>query len=159
MVIVTPALEAPAIVSSFDNIAMVCEAIEESGRHFGVCEDAWPFAEGEIGGDDDRGALVKPADEIEQQLTAGLGEGQIAEFVEDDEVHAGQLIGKPALPGIAGFALKAIDEIHHVVEPATGAGSNTVASNGDRKMGFTGASSAHQHGVALLGEEGPARGI
>jgi hypothetical protein len=28
LVIVTPALEAPAIVSSFDNIAMVCEAID-----------------------------------------------------------------------------------------------------------------------------------
>jgi hypothetical protein len=78
LVIVTPALEAPAIVSSFDDIAVMCEAIEESGGHFGVCEDAWPFAEGEIGGDDYRGALVKPADEIEQQLTAGLGEGQIS---------------------------------------------------------------------------------
>lgn len=50
-----------------------------SGHHFGACEDAWPFAKGEIG--DDRGALVKPADEMEQQLTAGLREGQIAEFI------------------------------------------------------------------------------
>ena len=53
LVIVTPALEALAVVFSFDDIAVVCEAIEESGRHFGVSEDAWPFAEGEIGGDDD----------------------------------------------------------------------------------------------------------
>jgi hypothetical protein len=29
-VIVTPALEAPAVVSSFDDIAVMCEAIEES---------------------------------------------------------------------------------------------------------------------------------
>ena len=49
---------------------------------------ARPFTEGEIRGDDDRGALVEPADEVEQELAAGLGEGQIAEFVEDDEVHA-----------------------------------------------------------------------
>jgi hypothetical protein len=59
LVIVTTALEAPAVVSGFDDIAVVCEAIEKSGRHFGVCEDGWPFAEGKIGGDDDRGALVK----------------------------------------------------------------------------------------------------
>jgi hypothetical protein len=26
-------------------------------------------------------------------LAAGLGERQVAEFVEDDEVHAGQMIG------------------------------------------------------------------
>jgi hypothetical protein len=60
----------------FDGIAVMCEAIAESGRHFGVCENAWPFAEGEIGGDDDRDGLVKPANEIEQQLTAGLGKGR-----------------------------------------------------------------------------------
>ena len=76
MVIVTPALEAPAIVSSFDNIAMVCEAIEKSGRHFCVCEDACPFAKGEIGGDDNGGALVEPADQMKEQLAAGLSKGR-----------------------------------------------------------------------------------
>ena len=44
------------------------------------------FSEGEIGGDEDRGALIEPADQMEEELTAGLGEGQIVEFVEDDEV-------------------------------------------------------------------------
>ena len=34
------------------------ELVEESGRHFRVTEDAGPFAEGEIGRDDDRRALV-----------------------------------------------------------------------------------------------------
>ena len=55
------------------------------------------FAEGEIGGDDDRGTLVEQADEVEEKLSAGLGEGQTAEFVEDDEIHAGQVIGEPTL--------------------------------------------------------------
>ena len=36
------------------------------------------------------GVLVEPADQVEEQLSAGLGKGQIAEFVEDDEVHACQ---------------------------------------------------------------------
>src|SRR6516165_9912262 len=53
--IVATAFEAPAIVSSFDNVAVMSEAIEQRGRHLGVGEDAWPFAEGEIGGHDDRG--------------------------------------------------------------------------------------------------------
>ena len=56
---------------------MVREAIEERGRHLGIAEDGGPFAEGEIGGDDDRGALVEAADEVEQELPAGLREGQI----------------------------------------------------------------------------------
>jgi hypothetical protein len=31
------------------------------------------------------------ADQVEQELAAGLGEGQIAEFVEHDEVEAGEV--------------------------------------------------------------------
>jgi hypothetical protein len=34
------------------------------------------FGENEIGGDDDRGLLVEPADQVEQELATGLGERQ-----------------------------------------------------------------------------------
>jgi hypothetical protein len=40
--IVATALEAPAVVSGFDDIAVMGEAIEQSGRHLGVGEDARP---------------------------------------------------------------------------------------------------------------------
>jgi hypothetical protein len=39
---------------------MMGQAVEERGRHFGVAEHARPLAEGEVGGDDDAGALVQP---------------------------------------------------------------------------------------------------
>jgi len=91
-VIVGSALEAPAVVAGLDDVAVVGQPIEQRGRHLGVSEHAGPFAEGEVCGDDDRGALVETADEVEQELAAGLGEGQIAEFVEGDEVHTGQMI-------------------------------------------------------------------
>ena len=81
-----PILEAPGVVSGLDDLAVVRQTIEERGGHLGVAEDGRPFAEGQVGGDDDRGALVEPADEVEQQLASGLGEGQVAELVEDDEV-------------------------------------------------------------------------
>ena len=86
---------------------MVSEAIEQCGGHLGVAEDIRPFAEGEIGGVDYRGAFVEPADEMEQELAAGLGEGQVAELVEDDEVHAGEVIGEPALASVAGLGFEA----------------------------------------------------
>jgi hypothetical protein len=47
---------------------VVIEAIEQRGGHLGVAEHARPFAEGEIGGDDDRGAFVEAADEMEEEL-------------------------------------------------------------------------------------------
>ena len=95
MIVIT-ALEAPAVVAGLDYVAVVGQAIEQRGGHLGVTEYGGPFAEGEIGGDDDRGALVEAADKVEQELAAGLGEGQIAELIEDDEVHAGRHMSVPA---------------------------------------------------------------
>ncbi len=40
---------------------MMGQPVEQSGGHLGVAEHAWPFAEGEVCGDDDRGLLIKPA--------------------------------------------------------------------------------------------------
>jgi hypothetical protein len=45
-VIIIAAFEAPAVVASFDDVAVVGQAIEQSGRHLGVAEDARPFTEG-----------------------------------------------------------------------------------------------------------------
>ena len=132
------AFEAPAVVAGLDDVAVVSEAIEQRGGHLGVAEHARPFAEGEIGGDDDRGAFVEPADEMEEELAAGLGEGQIAEFVENDEVHAGEMIGDPALPTVAGLGFEPIDEIDDIVEPATGAGADAASRDGDGEMRLAG---------------------
>jgi hypothetical protein len=93
---------------------------------------------------------------VEQELSAGPREWQIAEFVEDDEVHAGQMIGETTLPSIAGLGLEPVDEIDHVVEPTARAGSDAGSRNGDGKMGLAGAGSADQHGIALLGDEAAA---
>jgi hypothetical protein len=40
---------------------------------------------------------LETADQVEQQLPAGLREGEIAEFVEDHEVEAREIIGEPSL--------------------------------------------------------------
>ena len=53
---------------------------------------------------------------MKEQLAAGLSEGQIAELVENDEVHAGEIFGEPPLPAGAGFALQPIDEIDDGIE-------------------------------------------
>jgi len=42
---------------------------------------------------------------LEQELAAGLGEGQIAEFIQDDKIHAGQVIGNPTRAGVAGLGV------------------------------------------------------
>ena len=57
--------EPPALIAGFNDVAMVSERVEQRGGHLGVAEHGRPLAEGEVGGDDDRGALIEPADEME----------------------------------------------------------------------------------------------
>ena len=147
-------LEAPGLVAGFDDLAVMGQAVQERGGHLGIAKDRRPFAEGEVGGDDDRGAFVELADEVEQQLSAGLGKGQIAEFVEDDEVKAVQVIGQTALFAASGLGLEAIDQIDDIVEPTAGAVADQGAGDGDGQMRFAGSGAADQDDIALIGDEG-----
>jgi hypothetical protein len=70
---VVAAFGAPAVVAGLGDIATMSEAIEQGCRHLGVAKDARPLPE--IGSEDDRGTLVEPADQVEEELAAGLGEG------------------------------------------------------------------------------------
>ena len=99
---------------------MVGQAVEQRGGHLGVAEDGGPFAESEVGGDDDRGALVEPAHQVEQQLAAGLGEGQVAEFVEDDEVASDEWVRGTALASGAEFGLEVVDPADDVTSATRG---------------------------------------
>jgi hypothetical protein len=84
-------LEAPALVAGLDDVAVVRRSRSAvvipafAGTGLGIAEDVGPFAEGEVGrgpglDPDDGGLLVELADQVEQQLAAGLGERRIAEF-------------------------------------------------------------------------------
>ena len=126
--------EAPALVASLDDIAMMGETVEQCGRHLRIAKDAWPFTECKIGGDDDRGSLVEAADHVEQQLSSGLGEGQIAELVEDDEVEARQIIGEPALAASSTFSLEPVDKIDRGEEATARSGADTTSCDRDRQM-------------------------
>jgi hypothetical protein len=72
--ILCTALEAPAFVAGLDDVAVVGQPIEHGGGHFGVAKDLRPICEGEIGGDQQRHVLIELADQVEQQLAAGLAE-------------------------------------------------------------------------------------
>jgi hypothetical protein len=73
---------------------------------------------------------------MEEQLAAGLGKGQIAELVEDDEVEPGQVIGQPPLAAGAGFGVEPVDQVDHVEEPAAAlAGATMQWTHPARKLG------------------------
>jgi hypothetical protein len=143
--------ESPAFIAGRDDIAVVSKAVEQCRGRFGVAKYVRPFAEGEVGGDDNRGSLIEAADPVEEQLIAGLGEWQVAEFVEDGEALAGQVIGDPAVPTIAALGLEAVDQIDDVVETAAYAAADAAAGDGEMSLAASG--SARQHDIALLSDE------
>ena len=71
---------------------------------------------------------------MEQQLPAGLGEGEIAEFVEDDEVEAGEIVSEPSLAASARLSLELIDEIDGGEEAAARSRSDAASRNGDGQV-------------------------
>ena len=75
-----------AVVAGLHDVAVVGEAVEQRRHHLSVPEYAAPFREAQVGGDDDAGALVEFADEVEQQGTSGLAERQIAQLIEDHQI-------------------------------------------------------------------------
>src|SRR5258708_14067958 len=109
--------EAEAVVSGFENVAAVGETVEQRGRHLGVAEHGGPLAEAEISRDDDAGALVEFAQQMEEQGPSGGAERQVAKLVEDDEIG----VGEPRRD-LAWFALKLllferVDELAAGEEP------------------------------------------
>ena len=46
---------------------MMRETVEQGRCHLRIAEHARPLAKGKIGGDDDGGAFVEPADQMEEQ--------------------------------------------------------------------------------------------
>lgn len=99
----TAAFEAPAVIAGLDDIALVGNAVEQAGGHLGIAEHGKPLAEGEVARDDDGGAFVKLADQVEQQLATRARERQISKLIEHRQAEPRELSRQcPALadPGL-----------------------------------------------------------
>src|ERR1700677_5200966 len=102
--------EAEAVVSGFEDVAAVGKTIKQRGRHLRVAEHGCPLAEAEIGRDDDAGALVELAQQMEEQGAAGGAERQVAKLVEDDEIGVGKSRRDPARFALKLLLFKSVDE-------------------------------------------------
>src|SRR5665648_730374 len=83
-------LHAVAPALDDDGFGVVEESVED-GRGEGavVVEDGRPVFEGLIGGQDDGPAFVALADDLEEQVGAAFVDGQIPQFVADQEIGTG----------------------------------------------------------------------
>ena len=83
--------EPVAVAVHLEDVDVVGEPVEQrAGQPLGG-EHAGPLVERQVAGDDGGAALVALAEHLEQQFGAGLGERHVAEFVDDQQLVAGEL--------------------------------------------------------------------
>ncbi len=71
---------------------MVGEPIEQGVSQPLRAEDFGPLLERQVGNDQRRAAFIAQAEHLEEQLGAGLGQGHEAQFVDDEQFIAGNLL-------------------------------------------------------------------
>src|SRR3954451_6167586 len=81
--------EAPGLGAGVDDVGLVGDAVDDGLGETGVGEDLGPFAEGQVGGDDQAAAFVAFGDDLEDELGSALGQGQVAQLIQADELGAG----------------------------------------------------------------------
>ena len=69
-----------------DDVDTVGQPVEQRAGEAFVAEDLGPILEGLVGGDDKAPAFVGAADDFEEEFSAGLREGVIAELIEHKQV-------------------------------------------------------------------------
>src|SRR5438128_7052867 len=83
--------EAIAVAVHFEDMDVVGQPVEQrAGQPLGP-EHAGPLVEGQIAGDEGGAALITLAEDLEQELRAGRRQGDIAEFVDDQQLVGRQL--------------------------------------------------------------------
>ena len=88
--------------AGFEDVGVEGDAVDDRGDQAGVGEDGAPFAEGQVGGDSDRGAFFAFGDDLEQQFGSARVDVDVAELVEAEQVEssvAGDDAGQDAFVG------------------------------------------------------------
>jgi hypothetical protein len=82
-------LKPPALIAGLDGVAVMGNRSSSAVSH-----SRGPFSEGEIGGDETGGALVEPADEMEQTLAPDWAKGKYPSSSAQDNV-GGDTVAAP----------------------------------------------------------------
>ena len=70
---------------------MVGEAVQQGAGQPLRAEDLGPLVEGKVGGHQDGAPLVALAEDLEEQLRPGGGQGDETQLVDDQQAEAGKL--------------------------------------------------------------------
>ena len=130
---------AVALDVHFEDGGVVDEAVDDSDRHCLVREDFAPFAEGLVGGYEDRPPLVAGADELKEHAGFGLVFGDVCDVIEDQQVKFVELGNGGFESEFAAGNLQPLDEIGGAGEQHAPAVLNESEAERRRKVAFAAA--------------------
>jgi len=129
---------AEAIAGAFDvdDDGVVEQAVEERGGDDGIAEDVAPFGEAAIGREDHGALFVTGVDELEEQVGAARGDGEVTDLVDDQQtavVEVADFLGEASL---AFGAAQHFDQLGEgaAVDPATGLDGGDAEGGGEMAL-------------------------
>ena len=135
-------------------MAVVEEAVEDGGGDGGVAvEDGGPLFEGFVGGQDDGTAFVAGADDLEQEVGTALVDGEIADFIKDEE-GGGGVFAQFGFEGAFGLGgVQGVDDVDGVGEEDALAVLAGGVAEGRGEVGFAKADETEEDDVGFVADE------
>ena len=110
---------------------------QRTGESFGA-KDLGPFLEGQVRGQHEAVMFIGPADDLEEQFGPRLGEGNISQFINHQQMESLELF----VQSLQSFFLPALDELSDQVRGGIEADAFALGASGKRQsadqMGFAG---------------------
>jgi hypothetical protein len=122
----------------FQDVASVSEPVKQcTGESLGA-KDLGPFLEGQVGGYHEAVMLIGPANDFEEQLGPGLGERDISQFIDDQEMESLELFMQSLKPFFLPALHELSDQIGGCIESNVSSLSTRRKRQGTDQMRFTG---------------------
>ena len=83
--------EAVAVAVHLQDMDVGGEPVQQRAGEGFRPEDRSPFVEGQVGGDQNGATLVALPEDLEEECRSGGGQGDEAQFVDDQQVQTGRL--------------------------------------------------------------------
>lgn len=78
--------EAEAFAVHLEDLRMMSQAVQQSGRHAFTLEDLAPVTEGEVARDEQTATFVAIGEHLKQQFRPRSTKRQVSEFIDDQEI-------------------------------------------------------------------------
>ena len=103
------------------------QAVQQCARQPFAAQDFGPLFKRQISGDDQASTFIRPADDIEKKFRTGLGERDVTQLIQQENVQSLQLFVQP-LQG-PGFAL--FEQLRHQARGGHEADSLALGAGGE----------------------------